>query len=88
MLVFYFISFAGGHVDHGGCTVFRFPLRQPKTQSKICDMTFGPADVAAIEEAFQSVDFRMFLHSTLLFTKHVSQIKVTLLKLSCHFLNF
>lgn len=69
-------NYTGGHVEHAGCTVFRFPLRQPEVKSQICDMSFSPPDVQAMEVVFQSVDFRMFLHSTLLFTKHLNQVKV------------
>ena len=65
-------------MEHAGCTVFRFPLRQPEVKSQICDMCFAPPDVQAMEVVFQSVDFRMFLHSSLLFTKHLNQVKVSL----------
>ena len=77
---FFFIMsvFTGGQVEHAGCTVFRFPLRQPEVKSQICDMCFAPPDVQAMEVVFQSVDFRMFLHSSLLFTKHLNQVKVSL----------
>ena len=64
-------------MNHAGCTIFRFPLRQPNSNSKICDMTFSSPDVEAMETVLQSVEFRMFLHSTILFTKHLSQVKVS-----------
>lgn len=64
-------------MEHSGCTVFRLPLRSRGTKSRVCDLTFGEADVAAIEETLQSVEFRMFLHSALIFTKHLSQVKVS-----------
>ncbi|XP_067946233.1 sacsin-like [Watersipora subatra] len=73
-------GFLRGQVSHAGCTIFRFPLRQPDTNSKICDMSFAPPDVDAMESVFQSVEFRMFLHSTILFTKSLSQVKVSVIE--------
>mgnify|MGYP001794043831 FL=1 len=64
-------------MEHSGCTVFRFPLRRQFAKSQICDMTFSSADIEAMDATFLSVDFRMFLHSALLFTKHLREVKVT-----------
>ncbi|KAF6033064.1 hypothetical protein EB796_008645 [Bugula neritina] len=70
-------GFLRGQVSHAGSTIFRLPLRQPNANSQICDMTFSPPDVEAMEATFQSVEFRMFLHSSLLFTKHLNQVTVS-----------
>lgn len=72
-------GYLGGYVRQEGSTIFRFPFRHEHLISEISPVFYNDYSIRDMEREFQSPLFKNLCHNSLLFTKNIACIGVSVI---------